>query len=370
ELGDRKIVLCITGSVAAYRAIDLARLLMRHGADVHAVMTESTASLLLTPDMMKWATGNEVVTKLTGNLEHIMLADYGMSDLIVVYPCTANTIGKMANGIDDTSVTSVLSVALGSKIPIIIAPAMHEAMYENNFIRQNVQKLREHGVILVEPNIEEGKAKVAEPARLLDAAIKVLSVGPLSGKRVLVTAGSTIEHIDPIRVISNMSSGRMGVAIAREAKKMGASVTLVYGHGDVPLGELADGRVRRVGTAKEMYEAVMSELRTKYDIVIMAAAVSDLAPARSSEKKIDTRIGRMNLALAPTKKIIDEIKKVDKDIMLVAFKADYGVSHSVLVDKAFRKLQECNADIVVANDLAKKGSVAGSEKNEVILVDR
>ncbi|MGI0024407.1 MAG: bifunctional phosphopantothenoylcysteine decarboxylase/phosphopantothenate--cysteine ligase CoaBC, partial [Nitrososphaera sp.] len=253
ELGDRKIVLCITGSVAAYRAIDLARLLMRHGADVHAVMTESTASLLLTPDMMKWATGNEVVTKLTGNLEHIMLADYGMSDLIVVYPCTANTIGKMANGIDDTSVTSVLSVALGSKIPIIIAPAMHEAMYGNNFIRQNVQKLREHGVILVEPNIEEGKAKVAEPARLLDAAIKVLSVGPLSGKRVLVTAGSTIEHIDPIRVISNMSSGRMGLAIAREAKKMGASVTLVYGHGDVPLGELADGRVRRVGTGKEMY---------------------------------------------------------------------------------------------------------------------
>ncbi|MGI0028838.1 MAG: bifunctional phosphopantothenoylcysteine decarboxylase/phosphopantothenate--cysteine ligase CoaBC [Nitrososphaera sp.] len=370
ELGDRKIVLCITGSVAAYRAIDLARLLMRHGADVHAVMTESTASLLLTPDMMKWATGNEVVTKLTGNLEHIMLADYGMSDLIVVYPCTANTIGKMANGIDDTSVTSVLSVALGSKIPIIIAPAMHEAMYGNNFIRQNVQKLREHGVILVEPNIEEGKAKVAEPARLLDAAIKVLSVGPLSGKRVLVTAGSTIEHIDPIRVISNMSSGRMGLAIAREAKKMGASVTLVYGHGDVPLGELADGRVRRVGTGKEMYEAVMSELRTKYDIVIMAAAVSDFAPARSSEKKIDSRIGSLNLALAATKKIIDEIKKVDKDIMLVAFKADYGVSHSALVDKAFRKLQECNADIVVANDLAKKGSGAGSEKNDVILVDR
>src|SRR5690349_21419692 len=155
ELVGKKIVLCITGSIAAYKAIDLARLLMRHGADVYSVMSKKVAPTLLTPDMMKWATGNDVVTKLTGNLEHIMLADYGMSDLIIVYPCTANTIGKMANGIDDTPVTSVLSVALGSKIPIVIAPAMHEAMYENKFIQQNVQKLRGH-VIFVDPAIAEG----------------------------------------------------------------------------------------------------------------------------------------------------------------------------------------------------------------------
>src|SRR5437899_2404331 len=120
ELARKKIVLCITGSIAAYKAIDLARLLMRHGADVYSVMSETVASTLLTPDMMKWATGNYVVTKLTGDLEHIFLADYNMSDLILVYPCTANTIGKMANGIDDTPVTSILSVALGSKIPIMI----------------------------------------------------------------------------------------------------------------------------------------------------------------------------------------------------------------------------------------------------------
>src|ERR671928_1425345 len=131
DLAGKKIVLCITGSIAAYKAIDLARLLMRHGADVYSVMSKKVAPTLLTPDMMKWATGNCVVTKLTGDLEHISLADYNKSDLILVYPCTANTIGKMANGIDDTPVTSVLSVALGSKIPVIIAPAMHEAMYEN-----------------------------------------------------------------------------------------------------------------------------------------------------------------------------------------------------------------------------------------------
>jgi phosphopantothenoylcysteine decarboxylase / phosphopantothenate---cysteine ligase len=368
ELEGKKIVLCITGSVAAYRAIDLARLLMRHGADVHAVMTESTAPLL-SPEMMQWATGNnDVVTKLTGNLEHIMLADYDMSDLIIVYPCTANTMGKMAVGIDDTPVTSVLSVALGSKIPIIIAPAMHEAMYENKFIRQNVEKLKGH-VTFVEPTMAEGKAKVAEPEHVLDAAIAILSGGPLSGKRVLVTAGSTVEYIDPIRVVTNMSSGKMGIAIAQEAEKMGASVTLVYGHGSQEPAN--GGKVVRVSTSKEMYDAVVSELSSKkYDIVIMAAAVSDFTPAKKSEKKIDTRAGKAEeLSLIATKKVVDEVKKVSRNTLLVAFKADHDVSDSVLVDKAYKKLQECDADFVVANDLGRKGSEAGSDRNEVFVVD-
>jgi phosphopantothenoylcysteine decarboxylase/phosphopantothenate--cysteine ligase len=368
ELEGKRIVLCITGSVAAYRAIDLARLLMRHDADVHAVMTESTASTLLNPEIMKWATGNEVVTKLTGNLEHIILADYGMSDLIIVYPCTANTLGKMAAGIDDTSVTSILSVALGSKIPIIVAPAMHEAMYENVFVQQNVSKLREH-VIFIEPNLEGGKAKVANPQHVLDTAISTLSNSALlSGKRVLVTAGSTIEYIDPIRVISNLSSGKMGVAIAQEAQRMGATVTLVYGHGTI---NPASGKIVRVNTVEEMYKAVVSELSSKtYHIAIMAAAVADFMPAKRSDKKIDTKQGKMELWLVPTRKIIDEVKNKSKDTFLVAFKADYCVSESELIEKAHRKLKECDAGIIVANDLGRKGSEAGSDKNEVFIVDR
>ena len=366
ELAGRKIVLCITGSVAAYRAIDLARLLMRRGADVHAVMTESTAATLLHPEMMKWATGNDVVTKLTGNLEHVMLADYGMSDLIIVYPCTANTIGKMAAGIDDTPVTSVLSVALGSKIPVIIAPAMHEAMYENKFIQQNVDRLRMH-VTFVEPSMEEGKAKVAEPGQVVRTAIAILSKGPLAGRRVLVTAGSTVEHIDPIRVVTNTSSGKMGIAIAQEAERMGAAVTLIYGHGS----EQADGRAVRVSTSEEMYKAVVSELSSKkYDIAIMAAAVADFTPAKRSDTKIDTRAGNVKLPLVATKKIIDEVKKISRGTFLVAFKADYNVSDSVLIDRAYKKLQESGADIVVANDLGRKGSEAGSGTNQVFIVDK
>jgi phosphopantothenoylcysteine decarboxylase/phosphopantothenate--cysteine ligase len=368
ELKDKKIVLCITGSVAAYRGIDLARLLMRHGADVHAVMTESTASALLNPEMMKWATGNDVVTKLTGDLEHIMLADYGMSDLIIVYPCTANTIGKMAAGIDDTPVTSILSVALGSKIPIIIAPAMHEAIYENRFFQQNVSKLREH-MAFIEPKMEGGKAKLAEPEQVLHVAISVVSNGaPLSGKRVLVTAGSTVEYIDPIRVMTNLSSGKMGLAIAQEAQRMGATVTLVYGHGTQ---EAANGKIIRVSTSEEMYKAVLSELSfKKHDITIMAAAVSDFTPEKKSDKKIDTKAGKIDLSLVATRKIIDQVKKKSKDTFLVAFKADYNVPDSVLIEKAYKKLQECDADIIVANDLGRKGSEAGSDKNEVFIVDK
>jgi phosphopantothenoylcysteine decarboxylase / phosphopantothenate---cysteine ligase len=370
ELEGKKIVLCITGSVAAYRAIDLARLLMRHSGDVRVVMTESTASMLINPELMKWATGNDVITKLTGNLEHIALADYGMSDLIIVYPCTANTLGKVAAGIDDTPVTSILSVALGSKIPIIVAPAMHEAMYENIFVKQNVGKLKEH-MIFIEPKIEGGKAKVAAPEYILNAAISLFSNNaPLSGKRVLVTAGSTIEYIDPIRVMTNLSSGKMGIAIAQEVQRMGATVTLVYGHGALN-PPLVTGKIVRVSTGEEMHKAVVSELTSKrYDIAVMAAAVADFVPAKKSDKKIDTEPGKMELSLVATKKIIDEVKNKSKDTFLIAFKADYCVSDSVLIEKAYRKLKKCDADIIVANDLGRKGSEPGSDKNEVFIIDR
>jgi phosphopantothenoylcysteine decarboxylase/phosphopantothenate--cysteine ligase len=159
----------------------------------------------------------------------------------------------------------------------------------------------------------------------------------------------------------------MGVAIAQEAERMGAAVTLVYGHGSEP----ANGRALRVSTGEEMHRAIISELSSKkYDIAIMAAAVADFAPAKKSDRKIDTRSGRMELSLVATKKIIDEVKKRSKNTFLVAFKADYNVADSALIDKAYKKLQEAGADLVVANDLGRKGSEAGSDKNQVFIVDR
>jgi len=382
ELVGKKIVLCITASVAAYRAIDFARLLIRHGAQVHAVMTEQSAEVLLSPQMMKWATGNDVVTKLSGNLEHVMLADYGMSDLVIVYPCTANTIGKMANGIDDTPVTSVLSIAAGSGIPIIIAPAMHEAMYRNRFILENISRLKQAGIRFIEPEISEGKAKLADPEDALATVISITGShsggGLLSGRQVLVTSGNTVEYIDPIRVITNLSSGKMGSALAEQAALMGARVTLVSTRTSryQPDAAKTTGspiRIIQVETSAQMRDTVISELSSKkHDIAIMAAAVADFAPASKSAVKIDTkgRKGRIQLSLVPTEKIVDQVKHASPQTFLVAFKADYCVPDSVLIEKAFNKLQESSADLVVANDVGRKGTEIGSDKNKVILVDK
>ena len=374
EIEGKKIVLCITGSVAAYRAIDLARQLIRHGAEVYPVMSEAVASALLTPDMMKWATGNNVVTKLTGSLEHIDLANYNMSDLIVVYPCTANTIGKVANGISDTPVTSVLSVALGSRIPIIIAPAMHESMYMNTLIQENIQRVKDQGVDFLQPIITEGKAKVVSPEQMLKSIISKLINSTESffyEKNILVTAGSTIEHIDPIRVITNLSSGKMGNIIAEEALRLGANITLVYGHGTYSPKSSPNLKIVRVNTSKEMYNAIVSELSFKrYDIAILSAAVADFTPERKSVKKISTSKEKILLTLSPTRKIINKIKHMSKQTFLVGFKAEYNVSDSKIIETAYKKLKECKGDLIVANDVGRKDSEIGSDNNEVFVIDK
>lgn len=401
DLVGKKIVICITASVAAYKAIDLTRLLIRHGADVFPVMS-SMSNLLLTSEIMKWASGNDVVTKLSANLEHIFLADYNRSDLILVYPCTANTIGKIANGIDDTAVTSILSVALGSKIPIIIAPAMHKSMYFNPFVTTNIERLKKQGVSFIEPSISENKAKVTGPEEILrgikymfssDSTLsphlvsgiakeknsRVLGTDEdqsesLSGRNILVTSGSTIEFIDPIRVISNLSSGKMGNAIAHEAYTRGANVTLVHGHGTIELQEAPRLSVTRVNTSDEMYDAVISELGTKsYDAAFMTAAIADFKPIKVLPKKIETRKrGPLVISLYPTRKIVDEMRNASKNskIFLVAFKADYEKSKKEMTNYALKKMTECRCDLVVAIDVGRKGSEMGSDTNEAIILDK
>ncbi|MDQ3839275.1 MAG: bifunctional phosphopantothenoylcysteine decarboxylase/phosphopantothenate--cysteine ligase CoaBC [Thermoproteota archaeon] len=399
ELLGKRIVMCITGSVAAYRAIDLTRLLIRHGAHVRPVMSNASvgSGRLLTEEIMKWASGNHVVTKLTANLEHIFLADYNMSDLIVVYPCTANTIGKMASGIDDTPVTSVLSVALGSKLPIVVAPAMHRSMYANPIISKNIDTLKKLGVLFVDPYISEKKAKLAEPEELLRvisdvsnkngksaaAGIQKLNeyihvngggAKSLSGRNILVTSGSTIEFIDPLRVVTNLSSGKMGAAIAEEAYKRGAQVTLVCGIGSHKPQKMQEINIINVGTGEEMYNAVMKELATNfYDAVFMAAAIADFKPLRKLPRKLETRNKDVyTLKLSPTRKIVDEIKGSSKNsrIFLVAFKADHNRSNAELINDAIKKMLECNCDLIVANDVGRKGSETGSETSEIITVDK
>lgn len=376
-LTGKKIVLCITASVAAYKAIDLSRLLMRNGAEVYPVMSKSTESKLLTKEILDWATGNKTVTELTSGLEHIALANYGKSDLILVYPCTANTLGKFANGIEDSPVTTVLSVGFGSRIPIVIAPAMHEAMYENIIITENIQKLKSLGVSILEPSISEDKAKVISADSVVQFVINKIGNNKERMKsrvNVLVTAGSTIEYIDSVRILTNLSSGKMGLNIAQQCLDKGFSVTLVYGHGTLNIPDDPRMNIIRVKTTEEMFKAVRERiLRRKQHVVFHAAAVADFSISNSSKKrsyKMDSRNGTKTLKLVPTAKIVDRLKEFDKKIFLVAFKAEYDISKELLIKKAFDKLRECNGDLIVANDVSKRGCDFGSDTNDVYIIDK
>ncbi|TLX93068.1 MAG: bifunctional phosphopantothenoylcysteine decarboxylase/phosphopantothenate--cysteine ligase CoaBC [Thaumarchaeota archaeon] len=366
ELAGKKIVLCVSGSVAAYKAIELARLFMRHGADVTCVASKA-ATDLIKPAYFKWATGNEVITKLTGDLEHIKVADYKRSDLIVVYPCTANTLGKLANGIDDTPISTVLSVGLGSKIPIVISLAMHQAMYENPAVTKNIEFLKKK-VDFISPDFAEGKAKAAEAEQILDFVLKKFgSSHVLRGKNVLITAGPTIEYIDPVRVITNQSSGKTGVLLASELISAGAKVTLIYGPGkeSPPKG----AKVVTVQTLQEMFNAVKKEMERKFDIVIMAAAASDYTPHKSSATKINSNLDEIVLKLKRAPKIIDKIKKMQKDVFLVGFKAETNISKESLVKQARKKIRESAADLIIANDVGIKKYKENPDYNNVVVVD-
>lgn len=375
-LKGKKIVLCITASVAAYKAIDLSRTLMRNGAEVFPVMSKSTQSKLLTEDMMNWATGNKTVSELTSDLEHIALANYGKSDIVIVYPCTANTLGKFANGIEDNPVTTVLSVAFGSGIPIVIAPAMHEAMYENIIIMENIKKLKSLGVSILEPSISEDKAKVISADKVTEFVInKIAAPKPKTKSKInaLVTAGSTVEYIDSIRILTNLSSGKMGLNIAQQCLDKGFNVTFVYGHGSLNIPDHPRMKIIRIKTTEEMLKTVKDRiLDEKQQIVFHTAAVADFTISHSNKKipnKIDTRNGTKSINLIPTPKIVDKIKQFDKNIFLVAFKAEYGISKELLIKRAIDKLKECKGNLIVANDVSRKGCDFGSDTNEVYVID-
>ncbi len=365
ELSGKRIVLCVAGSVAAYKAIELARLLMRHGADVVCVVSDA-ATKLIKPDYFKWATGNDVITKLTGDLEHIEVADYKRSDLIIVYPGTANTLGKLANGIDDTPVSTVLTVGFGSRIPIVMALAMHEAMYYNKAVKKNIDFLKGK-VDFVSPVMIEGKAKAAEPEDVLDFVLKKFGYSSiLHKKRILMTAGPTVEYIDPVRVVTNLSTGRTGVLLASELVSAGAKVTLVYGPGTVP--PPAGAKVIPVRTSKEMFDAVKKEMKKKFDIVILSAAASDYSVENYSKSKIKSSQKSLQIKLKQAPKIINYIKKWQKDVFLVGFKAETNLSKKKLEESARKKMRESKADLIIANDIGTKYQ-KNPDFNEILLVN-
>jgi phosphopantothenoylcysteine decarboxylase/phosphopantothenate--cysteine ligase len=351
-LKGKKIALCVTGSVAAIESPKIARELLRLGAEVTAYMTPDSGSII-TPDVMEFATGRPPVTRLTGKLEHLE-----KFDLVVVAPATANTIGKIACGLADNPVTTLV---FSTKAPVLIAPGMQEDMYSNPILEENMEKLKLLGMVFIEPNVEEGKAKLAGLDTITDAVVRTLYKKDMEGKKVLVTAGPTQEPMDPVRVITNRSSGKMGIAIAREAYLRGAEVRLILGPTAEPV---PDGiTVERVETAGEMLKAVRRDIGSS-DYFISAAAIADFT-TEAAEEKIDSRGGEISLRLVPIPKVLEAVK--GSKAVKCGFKALHGVSEEELVEAAKKLLQESGLDLVVANDVSR--GVFGSDENEVYLVD-
>jgi len=373
-LRGKTICMCLTGSVAVITAPIIARELMRLGAEIVGVMSKA-ATELMNPSLMHWATGNPVITRLTGEVEHVFLAGdrprtSGKADLILVCPATANTISKIANGIDDTPVTTMVSTAFGSSIPIVIVPAMHESMF-HPIIEKNISTLKKYGVDILGPRISEGKAKIAKVDDIIDRVIDLLiAKKDLEGMKVLITAGPTREPIDSVRFVSNNSSGRMGIELAKEASARGADVLLIAGK---CLAKLPDYiNTINVTTTEDFIKAVKDEITYKdYNIFISAAAISDYKPIECIEGKISSNeVKELQINMKLTPKIIDVARKKNYKVFIVAFKAESNVSRTQLIDRAYGRLKKSDIDMIVANDIGREDIGFGSKNNEVYIIDK
>ncbi len=364
----------MSGSVAIARAPEIARALMREGARVIPVMSEEAAALL-GPKLMHWSTGEEPIVRLTGHTEHVALVGNASSraDLLLVAPATANTIGKIAVGIDDTPVTTFATTAIGEGVPVVVVPAMHEPMYKHPAIGRNLATLREMGITVVMPRVEEGKAKISDTSEIIAAVQDRIGIasGALAGKSMLITVGRTVEYLDPIRVITNNSSGKMGMSLAQAALEAGAEVTTVYGKGTASAP--AGARVVNVDTAEQMQAAVDKELSRPggYDIVVAAAAVGDWKPVKEFHEKISTHDrDRLIVELEPTPKIIDGIRSRYPEIFLVAFRAQHDLSLKDLLNDARKRAGKADADLIAVNDVSKPGAGFETDTNEMYLIGR
>ncbi|GAB4304948.1 MAG: bifunctional phosphopantothenoylcysteine decarboxylase/phosphopantothenate--cysteine ligase CoaBC [Promethearchaeota archaeon] len=373
-LRGRHVCLCLTGSVAVMSVPVLAREFMRLGAEVTAVMSKA-ATRLISPELIHWATGNPVITDITGAVEHIALAgerpgEHGQADVILVCPATANTISKIACGIDDTPVTTVVTTAFGSGTPIVVVPAMHESMFRHPILERHLLTLQRLGVDVLGPRISEGKAKIARIDDIVNRVKDILvSKKDAARLRFLLTVGPTREFIDEVRFISNPSTGKMGMALAEEILARGGQVTLINGKSLVapPLG----ARVIDAVTTQDFHDRMVEELQSeKYDVFISAAAISDYTPARKVHAKISSDNPSLCVDLVKTPKIISKARELSKDLLIVAFKAEVNLTVEELVDRAFSRLASAGTDLIVANDVGRNQRGFESTTNEVWIIDR
>jgi len=366
---DKNIVVGITGGIAAYKSAELVSRLKKKGAQVYCIMTRS-AQEFITPITLRTLSQNPVFTEMFAeprlwNVEHIALAD--RADLFMVVPATANLIGKLCHGLADDLLTTTIMAGF-RRAPVLIAPAMNVHMYENPVTQANVSRLRELGYYFVEPESGDlacgyqGRGRLADLDVILEKAEELLVPDkPLGGLNILVTAGPTRESIDPVRYITNHSTGKMGYALAKQARLLGANVTLVSG--PTGLRPFAGVDCIRVNSAREMYEAVMKHYE-RSDIIIKAAAVADYRPKTQETAKIKKKDGDMLLDLERNPDILAELGKKKGARILIGFAAE---TQDILTYAA-EKIKNKNLDFIVANDITRSGAGFAHDTNIITLL--
>ena len=367
------IALGVTGGIGAYKAVEIARGLQKHGHDVVAIMTRS-AEKFVGPLTFEAITRREVITDqwkpgTNADIEHIAIASN--IDLLLVAPATANTIGKFANGLADDFLSSLYTA---TRAPVLVAPAMNSNMFDHPAVAKNLETLLARGVHLVDPGSGYlacgwiGKGRLAEPEDVVAAAEQLLkskTASTLAGRSILVTAGPTFEDIDPVRFVGNRSSGRMGYAIAADALRRGAAVTLVTGptHLAAPHG----ATVVKVRSASEMHAAVMDRTDGQ-DAIVMAAAVADYSPAEPATKKMKKADGPVTITLHRTKDILGELGKLPSRKQGLPVLVGFAAETNDVVAYAKGKLTEKAADLIVANDVSRADAGFDVDTNAVTLV--
>ena len=358
----------ISGGIAAYKACEIVRRLKKLGAQIIVIMTEN-AQKFITPLTLETLSENEVVTEMFPEkrmvgVRHINLAQW--ADLILIAPATANLIGKIRAGIADDILTTVV---ISTKSPVMFAPSMNVNMYENPIFGENMEYLKKLGYMFIEPETGDlacgtGKGRLPEPEAIVGEVVKFLTgKRDLEGRSILVTAGRTQEPLDPVRYLSNRSSGRMGYAVAEAAQRRGARVTLISGPSDLPVpGDLNFVRVEK---AKEMHSAVRSRFG-KADILIMAAAVSDFVPSIVSPEKTKKKEEEIYLKLKPGVDILKEMGKRKKKQILVGFSLETEDE----IKNSKRKLTEKNLDLIVVNNPTVPGAGFEVDTNQVTFIDK
>ena len=369
-LKDKNILLGVTGGIAAYKIANLASMLKKQGANVKVIMTEN-ASQFITPMTFETLTAQKVYTdtfdrNFEFKVDHIELGKW--ADVFLIAPATANVIGKLANGIADDMLTTT---ALAMRCPIVVSPAMNTTMFENKVVKHNIMKLRTYGMDIILPASghlacgDTGAGKMPEPEMLLEYIKRaVYNKKDLVGKKVCVSAGPTREAIDPVRYISNNSTGKMGVEIAKMAAYRGAKVSLIMGPSNVFVPDFIN-RID-IKSAEDMYEEIM-KISDSQDIIIKAAAVADYTPANYSDEKIKKKDGDLSIELSRTKDILKELGERKENNPKKQFICGFSMETENMEENSKNKLAKKNADMIVANNVKVEGAGFGTDTNVVTI---